>query len=90
MARKKQVPEVIKKEVEEREYSSLMEQSMLDYAISTIVERALPEVRDGLKPVQRRVLYDMLDLGITYDKPHRKSARIVGDTMGRFHAHGKL
>lgn len=92
MARKKKNStedvNIVEIEPEVREYSSLMEQSMIDYAISTIVDRALPEIRDGLKPVQRRVLFDMLDLGITYDKPYRKSARIVGDTMGRFHAHG--
>lgn len=92
MARKKKNStedvNIVEIEPEVMEYSSLMEQSMIDYAISTIVDRALPEIRDGLKPVQRRVLFDMLDLGITYDKPYRKSARIVGDTMGRFHAHG--
>lgn len=67
-----------------------METSYIDYAMSVIAARALPDVRDGLKPVQRRVLYDMDLLGVEYDKPHRKSARIVGDTMGKFHAHGKV
>ncbi len=70
------------------EYSDLMQKSFIDYAMSVIVARALPDVRDGLKPVQRRTLYDMYELGIRYDKPHRKSARIVGDTMGKYHPHG--
>ena len=70
------------------EYSEVMQKSYIDYAMSVIVARALPDVRDGLKPVQRRVLYDMNELGIKYDKPHRKSARIVGDTMGKYHPHG--
>ncbi len=65
-----------------------METSYIDYAMSVIASRALPDVRDGLKPVQRRVLYSMLELGNTADKPHRKSARIVGDTMGKYHPHG--
>ena len=56
--------------------------------MSVIVSRALPDVRDGLKPVQRRTLYDMYELGIRYDKPYRKCARIVGDTMGKYHPHG--
>ena len=70
------------------EYSELMQKSYIDYAMSVIVSRALPDVRDGLKPVQRRTLYDMYELGIRYDKPYRKSARIVGDTMGKYHPHG--
>lgn len=70
------------------DYTEVMQQSYIDYAMSVIVSRALPDVRDGLKPVQRRTLYDMLQLGVKYDKPFRKSARIVGDTMGRFHPHG--
>lgn len=70
------------------EYSDVMKKSFVDYAMSVIIARALPDVRDGLKPVQRRVLYDMNELGIKYDKPHRKSARIVGDTMGKYHPHG--
>ena len=65
-----------------------MQKSFVDYAMSVIVARALPDFRDGLKPVQRRTLYDMSVLGITADKPYRKSARIVGDTMGKFHPHG--
>ena len=70
------------------EYSELMQKSYIDYAMSVIISRALPDVRDGLKPVQRRTLYDMYELGIRYDKPFRKSARIVGDTMGKYHPHG--
>ncbi|MCB7303559.1 DNA topoisomerase 4 subunit A [Bariatricus massiliensis] len=70
------------------EYSDLMKKSYIDYAMSVIVARALPDVRDGLKPVQRRTLYDMYELGIRYDKPYRKCARIVGDTMGKYHPHG--
>ncbi|MBS7341026.1 MAG: DNA topoisomerase 4 subunit A [Lachnospiraceae bacterium] len=70
------------------EYSEVMQKSFIDYAMSVIIARALPDARDGLKPVQRRVLYDMHELGIKYDKPYRKSARIVGDTMGKYHPHG--
>ena len=70
------------------EYSEVMQKSYIDYAMSVIVARALPDVRDGLKPVQRRTLYDMHELGIRYDRPYRKSARIVGDTMGKYHPHG--
>ena len=70
------------------EYSDIMQKSYIDYAMSVIVSRALPDVRDGLKPVQRRTLYDMHELGIKYDRPYRKSARIVGDTMGKYHPHG--
>ncbi len=70
------------------EYSEVMQKSFIDYAMSVIVQRALPDARDGLKPVQRRVLYDMHELGIRYDRPYRKSARIVGDTMGKYHPHG--
>ena len=70
------------------EYSELMQKSYIDYAMCVIIARALPDVRDGLKPVQRRTLYDMYELGIRYDKPYRKSARIVGDTMGKYHPHG--
>ena len=70
------------------EYSEVMQKSYIDYAMSVIVARALPDVRDGLKPVQRRTLYDMHELGIRYDRPYRKCARIVGDTMGKYHPHG--
>ncbi len=70
------------------EYSDVMRKSYIDYAMSVIIARALPDVRDGLKPVQRRTLYDMYELGIRYDRPYRKCARIVGDTMGKYHPHG--
>ena len=70
------------------EYSDVMKKSYIDYAMSVIVSRALPDVRDGLKPVQRRILYGMNELGVTPDKPYKKSARIVGDVMGKFHPHG--
>ncbi len=70
------------------EYSEVMQKSFIDYAMSVIIARALPDARDGLKPVQRRTLYDMHELGIRYDRPYRKSARIVGDTMGKYHPHG--
>lgn len=70
------------------EYSEVMKKSYIDYAMSVIVARALPDVRDGLKPVQRRTLYDMHELGIRWDRPYRKCARIVGDTMGKYHPHG--
>ena len=70
------------------EYSEVMRKSYIDYAMSVIISRALPDVRDGLKPVQRRTLYDMYELGIRWDRPYRKSARIVGDTMGKYHPHG--
>lgn len=70
------------------DYAEVMQKSYIDYAMSVIVSRALPDVRDGLKPVQRRTLYDMYELGIRYDRPYRKCARIVGDTMGKYHPHG--
>ena len=70
------------------EYSEEMQKSYLDYSMSVITARAIPDARDGLKPVQRRVLYDMSELHLDHDKPHRKSARIVGDTMGKYHPHG--
>ena len=74
--------------IEQVDLKNTMETCYIDYAMSVIAARALPDVRDGLKPVQRRVLYSMLELGNTPDKPHRKSARIVGDTMGKYHPHG--
>lgn len=70
------------------EFSEVMQKSYIDYAMSVICSRALPDARDGLKPVQRRVLYAMEELGLKYDRPHRKSARIVGDAMGKYHPHG--
>ena len=74
--------------IHEIDLKKTMEKSYIDYAMSVIIARALPDVRDGLKPVQRRTLYDMHELGIRYDRPYRKSARIVGDTMGKYHPHG--
>jgi len=74
--------------IEEVDLQKTMENSYIDYAMSVIASRALPDVRDGLKPVQRRVLYSMIELNNGPDKPHRKSARIVGDTMGKYHPHG--
>ena len=70
------------------DFAEEMKTSFRDYAVSVIVDRALPDVRDGLKPVQRRILYAMTELGLDPKKPHRKSARIVGDTMGKYHPHG--
>lgn len=70
------------------DYASLMRQSYIDYAMSVIISRAIPDVRDGLKPVQRRTLFDMYELGLTSDKPYKKCARVVGDTMGKYHPHG--
>ena len=70
------------------EYSEAMQRSYMNYSMSVITARAIPDARDGLKPVQRRVLYDMSELRLGHDKPHRKSARIVGDTMGKYHPHG--
>ena len=70
------------------DFSEEMKNSFRDYAMSVIIARALPDVRDGLKPVQRRILYSMIELGLEPSKPHRKSARIVGDTMGKYHPHG--
>ena len=66
-----------------------VKKSFIDYAMSVIVSRALPDVRDGLKPVHRRILYSMFELGVTPDKPYRKSARIVGDVLGKYHPHGE-
>ena len=66
----------------------VLPQSMLPYAEFVILDRALPRVEDGLKPVQRRILYTMYEMGLTPDKPHKKSARIVGDCMGKYHPHG--
>ncbi|MFT8868696.1 DNA gyrase subunit A [Liquorilactobacillus nagelii] len=74
--------------IKQADLSGIMRKSFLDYAMSVIVARALPDVRDGLKPVHRRILYGMNELGVTPDKPYKKSARIVGDVMGKFHPHG--
>ncbi|RJS86090.1 DNA gyrase subunit A, partial [Methanophagales archaeon] len=67
-----------------------MKSSYIDYAMSVIVGRALPDARDGLKPVHRRILYGMRELGVTHDRPHKKSARIVGDVLGKYHPHGDV
>ena len=80
--------ETIFDKVQEIDLKKTMEQSYIDYAMSVISQRALPDVRDGLKPVQRRVLYSMIELNNGPDKPHRKCARIVGETMGKYHPHG--
>ena len=74
--------------IEERDISSEVRRSFLDYSMSVIVSRALPDVRDGLKPVHRRIIYAMSTLGMTNDKPHKKSARIVGDVIAKYHPHG--
>lgn len=80
--------QVINENIISAEYSDVMQKSYVDYSMSVIISRAVPDIRDGLKPVQRRILYDMYILGISPDKEYRKSARIVGDTMGKFHPHG--
>ena len=91
--RKKKTEEALQ-EVAEKiidvEYSEVMQKSYLDYSMSVITARALPDVRDGLKPVQRRIIYDMHELGVGSDKPYRKVARIAGDTMGKYHPHGDM
>lgn len=74
--------------IRHEEINEIMRSSYIDYSMSVIVGRALPDVRDGLKPVHRRILYSMMELGVTPDKPHRKSARIVGDVLGKYHPHG--
>ena len=76
---------IIKVNIEEE-----MKSSYIDYSMSVIVSRALPDVRDGFKPVHRRILFDMMELGITHNKPTRKSARVVGDVLGKYHPHGDL
>src|SRR6476620_4986419 len=78
----------IAREILPRNMEDEMRQSYLDYAMSVIIGRALPDVRDGLKPVHRRVLYAMNDLGNTYNRAYKKSARIVGDVIGKYHPHG--
>lgn len=75
-------------EIIRTEYSEIMQKSFIDYSMSVILARAVPDVRDGLKPVQRRTLYDMYELKVDWNKPYKKSARIVGDTMGKYHPHG--
>ena len=82
--------EEIKENIQDVNLTSEMKESFIDYAMSVIVARALPDVRDGLKPVHRRILYGMNELGVTPDKPHKKSARIVGDVMGKYHPMGTV
>src|SRR5690554_1144518 len=77
------IPRVISINIEDE-----MKSAYIDYSMSVIVSRALPDVRDGLKPVHRRILYGMQDLGLAYNKPHRKSARVVGEVLGKYHPHG--
>ncbi len=90
-ARKRKTAKILE-EIQEKiidvEFSDVMRKSYIDYSMSVITARALPDVRDGLKPVQRRIIYDMQELGTTSDKPYRKVARVVGDTMGKYHPHG--
>lgn len=75
--------EFFEEHIEEVDYSTVMQKSYIDYSMSVIVDRALPDCRDGLKPVQRRILYDMNELGTSSDRPHRKSARVSGDVIGK-------
>lgn len=86
--KKKSIPPKEGERVILRGMEEVMHSSMIPYAEHVIMERALPRVEDGLKPVQRRILYTMLELGLTPDKPFRKSARIVGDCLGKYHPHG--
>lgn len=74
--------------IQETDYATEMKQSFIDYAMTTITDRALPDVRDGMKPVHRRILYGMSSMGLSHTRPHKKSARIVGDVMGKYHPHG--
>jgi len=71
-----------------RTIESEMKRAFIDYSMSVIMSRALPDVRDGLKPVHRRILYAMNDMGLTHDKPYKKSARLVGEVLGKYHPHG--
>ena len=80
--------EEMNSQITDRDIGVEMRESFMDYAMSIIVSRALPDVRDGLKPVHRRILYAMSELGMTPDKPHKKSARIVGEVIGKYHPHG--
>ena len=85
---KKEEPEFKEGKIVERDIESEMRTAYIDYAMSVIVQRALPDVRDGMKPVHRRILYTMYEDGLTADKPYRKSATTVGDVLGRYHPHG--
>ena len=88
MAKNKTIPMNIEQKILVRSMDEVIHASMIPYSEHVILERALPRVEDGLKPVQRRILYTMLELGNTPDKPYRKSARIVGDCLGKYHPHG--
>lgn len=90
MAKKKKEIIPIKEKIIDVEYSEEMEKSYLGYALEVIGQRAIPDIRDGLKPVQRRTLYAMNNMGIYWDKNYKKCGRIVGDCMGRYHPHGKI
>ncbi len=79
---------LVAKKVIDEDIDSEVKQSYLDYAMSVIVSRALPDVRDGLKPVHRRILYAMHDMGMQHNKPYKKCARIVGEALGKYHPHG--
>lgn len=76
--------------IKQRDVGEEMKKSFIDYAMSVIVSRALPDVRDGLKPVHRRILYAMQEMGLKYNKPFKKSARVVGDVLGKYHPHGDI
>ena len=84
----KQPPALLTPDIIQAPLEDILHQSMMPYAEYVILERAIPRVEDGLKPVQRRILYTMSELGLTPDKPHRKCARIVGDCLGKYHPHG--
>ena len=86
--RKKDDKIIFSEQIVQKSMEEVMHDSMMPYSEYVILERALPRVEDGLKPVQRRILYTMHELGNTFDKPHRKCARIVGDCLGKFHPHG--
>ena len=88
MARKPELPDMSNEVIIQQPMEEVMHDSMLPYSEYVILERALPRVEDGLKPVQRRILYTMMELGLSPDKPHRKCARIVGDCLGKYHPHG--
>ncbi|HOV70491.1 MAG TPA: DNA gyrase subunit A, partial [Clostridia bacterium] len=89
MAKKRQEKIIFSETILPQPLEEVMHNSMMPYAEHVILERALPRIEDGLKPVQRRILYAMYELGLTPDKPHKKSARIVGETLGKYHPHGE-
>lgn len=89
MSKDEAIKVLLNSKEEEREMEDLMSPYFIDYSMDVIQNRALPDVRDGLKPVHRRILYSMNELNLTPDKPYRKSARIVGDVLGKYHPHGR-